>query len=145
MNQPSSRQCENAERVAGAGDTTKGAEALKGVSIPMFSAKGLAIKRANGEVVTPFYFAYEDLREDWGKLVEQAEAASVDGAEDGEKIKSAAKKLATKPKVMNRITLTLLSSQPIYPYLCHLHLVAFSLIIYKHFSVFACISCVRWR
>ena len=89
--------------MAGAGDTTKGAEALKGVSIPMFSAKGLAIKRANGEVVTPFYFAYEDLREDWGKLVEQAEAASADGSEDGEKSKSVAKKLAAKPKVENRI------------------------------------------
>ena len=94
---PSSRQCENAERVAGAGDVTKGAEALKGVSIPMFSAKGLAIRRANGEVVTPFYFAYEDLREDWGKLVEQAEAAA-EASEEGEKSKSVSK-LSSKPKV----------------------------------------------
>lgn len=65
----------------------------------MFSAKGLAIKRANGEVVTPFYFAYEDLREDWGKLVEQAEAASTEGSEEGEKSKSIVKKLSSKPKV----------------------------------------------
>lgn len=34
----------------------------------MFSAKGLAIKRSTGEVVTPFYFSYEDLKEDWAKL-----------------------------------------------------------------------------
>jgi hypothetical protein len=67
---------------------------LKGVTIPMFSAKGLAIKRSNGEVVTPFYFAYEDLREDWGKLVEQAEAA-----EEEEGATRAVKKLAAKPKV----------------------------------------------
>lgn len=82
--------------MAGAGDATKGAEALKGVSIPMFSAKGLAIKRSNGEVVTPFYFAYEDLREDWSKLVEQADA--MDGVEEGVKGKMT-KKLAAKPKV----------------------------------------------
>jgi hypothetical protein len=80
--------------VAGSGDAAKGAAALKGVTIPMFSAKGLAIKRSNGEVVTPFYFAYEDLREDWGKLVEQAEAA-----EEEEGATRAVKKLAAKPKV----------------------------------------------
>jgi hypothetical protein len=56
----------------------------------MFTAPGLAIKRANGEVlknkmpsllffnnlslyyyrkiVTPYYFAYEDLKEDWGAV-----------------------------------------------------------------------------
>lgn len=62
----------------------------------MFSAKGLAIKRSNGEVVTPFYFAYEDLREDWSKLVEQADA--MDGVEEGVKGKMT-KKLAAKPKV----------------------------------------------
>lgn len=62
----------------------------------MFSAKGLAIKRSNGEVVTPFYFAYEDLREDWSKLVEQADAMDV--AEEGVKGKMT-KKLAIKPKV----------------------------------------------
>ena len=62
----------------------------------MFSAKGLAIKRSNGEVVTPFYFAYEDLREDWSKLVEQADAMDV--AEEGVKGKMT-KKLAVKPKV----------------------------------------------
>lgn len=80
--------------MAGSGDAAKGAAALKGVTIPMFSAKGLAIKRSNGEVVTPFYFAYEDLREDWGKLVEQAEAA-----EEEEGATRAVKKFAAKPKV----------------------------------------------
>ena len=65
----------------------------------MFSAKGLAIRRANGEVVTPFYFAYEDLREDWGKLLEQA--AEVDAAEGGK----AVKKLAAKPKVRGSLIL----------------------------------------
>ena len=80
---------------------TKGAEALKGVSIPMFSAKGLCIKRPNGEVVTPFYFAYEDLREDWGKLAEQAEAAAAEAAEEekGGKNKAAVKTLFPKIKV----------------------------------------------
>ena len=136
--------------MAGAGDTTKGAEALKGVSIPMFSAKGLAIKRANGEVVTPFYFAYEDLREDWGKLVEQAEAASADGSEDGEKSKSVAKKLAAKPKVENRIN----CSRPIEN-LQPLHKLrpctyTFALHILSHFSFsFLHISpspvSLRWR
>jgi cell division protein FtsW (lipid II flippase) len=40
--------------VALVGDVAKGAEALSGLSIPMFSAKGLVVKRANGEVI--FFF-----------------------------------------------------------------------------------------
>lgn len=48
--QPSSRQCENAELVAGKGDARKGVAALKGVSIPMFAAKGMGLQRSNGEV-----------------------------------------------------------------------------------------------
>ena len=43
----------------------------------MFTAKGLAIKRASGEVVTPFYFAFEDLKEDWAKMRASAPANSV--------------------------------------------------------------------
>jgi len=74
--QPSSRQCENAERVAGGGDPVKGEEKLKGVSIPMFTAKGMGIKRANGEMVTPYYFAYEDLLEDWQKVIDQSDESS---------------------------------------------------------------------
>ena len=107
--------------MAGAGDVIKGAEALQGVSIPMFSAKGLAIKRANGEVVTPFYFAYEDLREDWSKLVEQSEAMET----DGESKTKSAKRISAKPKVTIEESLVslrtncsshaLLLSDPLYP------------------------------
>jgi len=65
--QPSSRQCENAERVVttreagkgGVGNKGSAAASLRGVSIPMFTAKGLSLRRANGEVVVPFYFALE--------------------------------------------------------------------------------------
>ena len=48
--QPSSKQSENAEVIAGEGNKAKGAKALEGVSIPMFSAPGMVIKRENGEV-----------------------------------------------------------------------------------------------
>lgn len=34
----------------------------------MFSVDGLVVRRANGEVVKPYYFALEDLEEDWQKL-----------------------------------------------------------------------------
>ncbi len=72
--QPSSRQCANAETVVAGelkrvGAKQSVAEALDGLSIPMFAAKGLVIRRASGEAVTPYYFAYEDLREDWAKLL----------------------------------------------------------------------------
>jgi hypothetical protein len=70
--QPSSRQCDNAEIVAGNGNMKKGRAAMDGVSIPMFTAKGMAVTRGNGEKVSPYYFAYEDLLEDWELMVEAA-------------------------------------------------------------------------
>lgn len=117
--QPSSRQCENADKVGGAGGATKAASkrssATRGISIPMFTAKGLALRRANGEIVTPYYFALEDLKEDWEQLVEDsvseeeeqaaraAEGASAAGAGAGAgagkgKEKSVVR-LPVKPKV----------------------------------------------
>jgi hypothetical protein len=81
---------------------------MKGVSIPMFSAKGLAIRRANGEVITPYYFALEDLQEDWEKLLEQQEeeeqarlaAAAADDADaTSSGSATAAKKLPASPRV----------------------------------------------
>ena len=89
--QPSSRQCENAERVASGGGRGKSAAAaaslqggaaassslLKGLAIPMFTAKGLAIQRSSGELVTPYYFAYEDLLDDWSKLSSAAASSSI--------------------------------------------------------------------
>jgi hypothetical protein len=36
----------------------------------------LGIRRATGEVITPYYFAYEDLKEDWSKM----QAAAPEGA-----------------------------------------------------------------
>lgn len=55
LRQPSSRQCENADRLLNKRDSKTGKlVAAKSVdnelSIPMFSADGLAIKRGNGEV-----------------------------------------------------------------------------------------------
>lgn len=70
--QPSSRQYANAEKVVG----ENGAAKLQQVSIPMFSAKGLLMKRPNGEVVTPYYFAYEDLIDDWEKMVGDGSSSS---------------------------------------------------------------------
>ena len=56
--QPSSRQSENAERIISGGKTTK---AQVTISIPVFTVRGMVMKRPNGDVVTPYYFAYEDL------------------------------------------------------------------------------------
>lgn len=70
--QPSSRQYANAEKIVG----EKGAAKLQQVSIPMFSAKGLLMKRPNGEVVTPYYFAYEDLLDDWEKMTSDGKDAA---------------------------------------------------------------------
>ena len=85
--QPSSRQCENAERVAGAGNAAQGAKAVKGMAIPMFTAKGLAIQRPSGELLTPYYFAYEDLQDDWAKIVRESsqESASAGASARGGK------------------------------------------------------------
>ena len=47
--QPSSRQCENAEKLL-AGSKKTSENVLKDFSIPMFSATGLAYKRSSGEV-----------------------------------------------------------------------------------------------
>ena len=73
--QPSTRQCENAEKIATgkSGKPEVGVKAMKGISIPMFTAKGMTIKRAGGEIVTPYYFAYEDLIDDWLELKETSE------------------------------------------------------------------------
>lgn len=67
--QPSSKQCENAEFICGNGDMKKGSQILNGISVPMFSIKGMGMKRSNGELVTPYYFAYEDLLEDWERVI----------------------------------------------------------------------------
>jgi hypothetical protein len=77
--QPSSRQCDNAEKLVQGpkGKPEEAAKKMEGVAIPMFTAKGLAIKRATGEVVTPFYFAYEDLKDDWAKMVANAPPKTV--------------------------------------------------------------------
>jgi len=92
--QPSSRQCDNAERIAGGGNAAAGAKAIKGMAIPMFTAKGLAIQRSTGELMTPYYFAYEDLQEDWANIVkENQEAASEAGG-------AKATVLPTSPKVV---------------------------------------------
>jgi hypothetical protein len=85
--QPSTRQCETADRLLGGGRTKKKKgdstmkqplekdkefENLRDISIPMFTAKGMTLKRSTGEVITPYYFAYEDLREDWIKMATEA-------------------------------------------------------------------------
>ena len=44
---------------------------MRDINIPMFTARGLAVRRANGEIVTPYYFAYEDLKEDWNKMLQE--------------------------------------------------------------------------
>lgn len=75
--QPSSKQSSNAELVAGAGNREKGVQALQGVSIPMFTAPGMVIRRESGEVVTPYYFAYEDLKEDWVRIARSATSGTV--------------------------------------------------------------------
>jgi len=64
--QPSSRQCENAEKLLTGSKSSKAPTTL---SIPVFTVKGMVLKRPSGEVVTPYYFAYEDLLEDWEELV----------------------------------------------------------------------------
>eukprot|EP01036_Dinobryon_divergens_P031501 gene31501-40909_t len=75
--QPSSKQSLNAEIVAGDGNRAAGVKKLEGVSIPMFTAPGMAIKRENGEVVTPYYFALEDLKEDWSRMALASTSAAI--------------------------------------------------------------------
>jgi len=50
VSQPSSKQSANAEVIAGEGNRQKGVKQLEGVTIPMFTAPGMLIKRENGEV-----------------------------------------------------------------------------------------------
>jgi len=97
--QPSSRQCENAERVAGAGNAAQGAKAVKGMAIPMFTAKGLAIQRSSGELLTPYYFAYEDLQDDWARVVRESQTEAVAGGV-GKGVKAGASVLPARPKVV---------------------------------------------
>jgi len=72
--QPSSRQCSNADKVlttaAASSSAATAATATSNpvVTIPMFHVKGMVIKRAGGELVSPYYFTLEDLKEDWAKL-----------------------------------------------------------------------------
>ena len=47
-----------------------------GLTVPMFSAPGLVIKRSSGELVTPYYFALEDLQDDWQKMSQQASSSA---------------------------------------------------------------------
>eukprot|EP01033_Poteriospumella_lacustris_P005811 gene5811-4168_t len=47
-----------------------------GMTVPMFSAPGLVIKRSSGELVTPYYFALEDLQDDWQKMSQQASSSA---------------------------------------------------------------------
>ena len=79
--QPSSRQCENADRIISGGKSTK---AQVTIAIPVFTVKGMVMKRPSGEVVTPYYFAYEDLLEDWEDLM-KAEATTSENIPKGEK------------------------------------------------------------
>ena len=91
--QPSTRQCETADRLLGRGKTKKENkksssniktpiekepefEHLKDISIPMFTAKGLVLERSSGELITPYYFAYEDLREDWIRMTKESAGKS---------------------------------------------------------------------
>lgn len=75
--QPSSRQVQNAEIIDGNGNPAKGSKSLLGVSIPMFCAEGMVLKRSSGEVFVPYYFCYEDLLDDWNKLNESLQKTSV--------------------------------------------------------------------
>lgn len=74
--QPSSRQCENADKVVANLNNARKIDKkivipdMKHLAIPMFSAQGMAMERRNGEIITPYYFAYEDLLEDWNTMAE---------------------------------------------------------------------------
>lgn len=46
--------------------------------LPVFTLPGLAVKRASGEMITPYYLAYEDLLEDAKKLEAQGELKEKD-------------------------------------------------------------------
>jgi len=70
--QPSKRQVINADSLSSS-TATKGKvkKAIDGISIPMFVAEGMTVKRGyTGEVFVPYYFAYEDLLDDWERVLE---------------------------------------------------------------------------
>lgn len=75
--QPSRRQVQNAEIIEGNGNPVKGAKSLLGVSIPMFCAEGMVLKRSGGEIFIPYYFCYEDLLDDWSKLKDSLQKSSM--------------------------------------------------------------------
>jgi len=83
--QPSSKQSDHALRIAGGG--------VKGMAIPMFSAPGLVIQRANGDCITPYYFNLEDLEQDWAKMLTSLKEQS---------LPADAKLPSEKPKVLVR-------------------------------------------
>eukprot|EP01042_Synura_sphagnicola_P007301 gene7301-9356_t len=80
--QPSSRQCDNADSILTEAEKKKGvdedAKNKRNVAIPMFHAKGMVIERAGGEQrVSPYYFSLEDLKEDWAKMAAASKDQSV--------------------------------------------------------------------
>jgi hypothetical protein len=38
------------------------------LGIPVFATEGLVIQRPSGELISPFYFAFDDLLHDWTQL-----------------------------------------------------------------------------
>ena len=90
--QPSSRQCENAEKLLSTGKSNK---APTSMAIPVFTAKGMVMKRPNGEVVTPYYFAYEDLLEDWEELMKEKSTEKASAVSD-----ATTKSTSNAPKVI---------------------------------------------
>lgn len=70
--QPSKRQVLNADSLSSSSSkNVKVKKTVDGISIPMFVAEGLTVKRGHtGEVFVPYYFAYEDLLDDWARVSE---------------------------------------------------------------------------
>jgi hypothetical protein len=77
--QPSVRQVENAASLTVPTPTPNSkyvratAEKRDKFAIPTFSAAGMLIKRRSGELITPYYFALEDLEDDWSRLISTSE------------------------------------------------------------------------
>jgi len=71
--QPSSRQSENAESIRSGGVDKGNRKKSSGItSVPVFSAPGMGVMKSSGKVIAPYYFAYEDLLEDWQELQQTA-------------------------------------------------------------------------
>lgn len=64
--QPSSRQSENADMLLEASKARSNTGRI--ASVPVFHAKGMAVLEGSGKVISPYYFAYEDLVDDWQEL-----------------------------------------------------------------------------